>query len=341
MDDDFDLIGPLSARRVKPPGISGEAAAQTAMVDAALERRAAANRLFGKGLAETAQDYVVGEELRTAVNVALRLGRPLLLSGDPGTGKTQAAYWLAQVLGLGDVLAFHVTSESRAQDLLYHFDAGSWFRATQVAALRQVEGEVPKERFLHAGPLGLAFGWDGTPERPRAVLIDEVDKATRDFPNDLLWELDQMRFTVAETGRELACPPDRRPVVIITSNEERRLPAPFLRRCVQHRIVLDDLTIARILGVRLRDTLGTGNGAAEAKLVEAGVRFWTRLGQRRHGLSRAYTIDEFWRSLALDARHWPGKLELLADALDQGALKELVTLRTLFPEGDLEKLRDT
>jgi MoxR-like ATPase len=168
-----------------------------------------------------AAEYIATEPLRTAVNVALSLGRPLLLTGEPGSGKTLAAWWIARRVGIApeNMYEFYVKSDSRARDLCYEFDAVSWYRESQLKATRGEAGPVPKEGFLKPGPLGHAFGWNGrAPTKPSVILIDEIDKAPRDFPNDLLLELDQMKFTIAETGDEIQCPASVRPIIVITSS---------------------------------------------------------------------------------------------------------------------------
>src|SRR5262249_43497875 len=118
---------------------------------------------FVKRHQDLATEYVATEPLRMAVNVALSLGRPLLLTGEPGSGKTLAAWWIARRVGLGaeDMHEFHVKSDSRARDLCYEFDAVSWYRESQLFATRQDAGPVPKHGFLKPGPLGHAFGWNG------------------------------------------------------------------------------------------------------------------------------------------------------------------------------------
>jgi MoxR-like ATPase len=173
-----------------------------------------------------------------AINTAIAVGEPLLITGEPGTGKTQAAYYAAYKLGLGNVLHFQVKSTSSAGDLLYEFDTVRYFHDASVS--RGLDGKLyglvalTKEDYVEKRDLWLAFE-SGT---PRVLLIDEIDKAPRDFPNDLLFELDQMQFKVAETQQVIPPQPNKanRPIVFITSNSERRLPEPFLRRCVYHHI---------------------------------------------------------------------------------------------------------
>src|SRR3954451_21332068 len=180
------------------------------------------------------EQYLAGEGLQHAVNCALVLERPLLVKGEPGTGKTLLAEAIATSLGL-PLIAWNVKSTSRAQDGLYVYDT-----VQRLYDSRFGDGDVRDiRRYIHLGPLGRALK-----EPTRVVLlIDEVDKADLEFPNDLLHELDRMRFRVAETGDEIVAA--ERPVVIITSNNEKELPDAFLRRCVFHFIDFPDPAFMR------------------------------------------------------------------------------------------------
>ncbi|MCY1066760.1 MoxR family ATPase [Nannocystis sp. RBIL2] len=199
-------------------------------------------------LAAAAECFQIDDDLAEAVNVALAVGAPLLLTGEPGTGKTQLAYYLAWQFGLQPEQPFtlEVKSNSAARDLLYRFDTVAYFHEAQ----RRDGARIDKQSFIEKGPLWRAFAAIRS-GKPAIVLIDEIDKAPRDFPNDLLHELDQYSFRVAETGEVITAdrnaPP---PVVVVTSNSEKRLPDAFLRRCVVHRIefseeVLRDAVAAR------------------------------------------------------------------------------------------------
>ncbi|TPK87363.1 MoxR family ATPase [Mesorhizobium sp. B2-4-17] len=359
--NDFDLIGPLYESAAKAaqenkdsPAQKAELARLAKLAGETLVRRSERNKPFVRSHQDFAPGYVASAPFLTAANVALSLGRPLLLTGEPGSGKTLAAYWLAHVLDLGGVLEFNVKSESRAQQLLYDFDAVSWFRESQAAAAAGSKEKIDKTKHIHPGVLGRAFGWKEPPERVAVVLIDEIDKAPRDFPNDLLLELDQMRFRIAEDDdREVVCPDDRRPVVVITSNQERRLPDPFLRRCVQHEIKLDDDTIAKILsthmsvvrmmsGPALKPAEEKAVAEAETAIIDAALPVWGAV--KRTKLGRNYTIDEFWRWLALATYGLRTSVELagLAKELQANNLHcEQLRNQALFAEVDLAALENS
>ncbi|MCC4243198.1 AAA family ATPase [Stappia indica] len=183
--------------------------------------------------------YVATEDLRIAVNAAIALQRPLLVKGEPGTGKTVLAQEIASALG-ANLIEWHIKSTTKAQQGLYEYDAVSRLRDSQLGDDRVHD----IANYIRKGRLWEAFTAD---ERP-VLLIDEIDKADIEFPNDLLRELDRMEFHVYETGETIAA--RQRPVVIITSNNEKELPDAFLRRCFFHYITFPDAeTMSEIVEV--------------------------------------------------------------------------------------------
>lgn len=265
-----------------------------------------------------------GDELETAMNTALAVGLPLLLTGEPGTGKTQAAYYAAWKLGVEPVLHFQVKSDSTARDLLYSFDAVEYFHD---AHLEKTDKLPDKDKYVTRRELWEAL----TSDHPRVLLIDEIDKAPRDFPNDLLHELDKMEFTVRETGKPVSAPAEMRPVVLITSNSERRLPEPFLRRCVYHHIQFDDKLARRAVEVRLER--GEYGNLSREFLEMALQRF---LALRERSLRKPPATGELlvWlRVLALAARTSPVRL-------DERDLSKLHYLGALLKDHeDMESLK--
>lgn len=194
-----------------------------------------------------ADNYIADPGLRDACNVALLLGQPLLLTGEPGTGKTQFAYNLAWELGFGSPLKFETKSDSEARDLFYTYDALKRFQDIQSGVSSRnglkyityqalglaILGTREHEEIKHI--LSEDFVLD-SPHRS-VVLVDEIDKAPRDFPNDLLNELDQLYFKIPELGNsKVVIEPTLQPIVIITSNSEKDLPDAFLRRCIYYNI---------------------------------------------------------------------------------------------------------
>ncbi|MGL4294159.1 MAG: AAA family ATPase, partial [Aestuariivirga sp.] len=178
---------------------------------------------------EGTRDYVATDDLRTAVNAAIVLERPLLVKGEPGTGKTVLAREIARALGT-PVIEWNIKSTTKAQQGLYEYDAVARLRDSQLGDTRVHD----ISNYIRQGKLWDAFTH---PQRP-VLLIDEIDKADIEFPNDLLQELDRMEFHVYETGQTVKA--ERRPIVLITSNNEKELPDAFLRRCFFHYIKFPD-----------------------------------------------------------------------------------------------------
>lgn len=244
------------------------------------------------------RSYLADRGLVDAVNVALTLQQPLLLTGEPGTGKTQLAASLAHELELPSPLAFHTKSTSAVTDLFYAYDALRHFHDSQFR-----EGARPVDDYIEYACLGLAILLGMPPDEAdpflpeslrgrgptrSVVLVDEIDKAPRDVPNDMLNEVEQMAFTVKETGRHFAADPEFRPVLVLTSNSEKALPDAFLRRCVFYHIPFPDRDRLRRI---VRGRIGTNGAFGDEKLEHA--------------------LEHFEELRELDLRKRPATAELL------------------------------
>ena len=267
--------------------------------------------------------YIASGPLVDAVNCAIALERPLLIKGEPGTGKTILARHVAEGLGM-PMLSWHIKSTSKAADGLYVYDTvqrlnDSRFGTGDVADIR---------RYIKLGPLGQAFA---AAER-QVLLIDEIDKADLEFPNDLLRELDEMRFTVLETGDEVVA--KERPVVLITSNNEKELPDAFLRRCIFHYIEFPDVPL-------MRKIVAVHHPHLEAKLLDQVLIkfYWLRDQQElRKKPSTSELVD--WISALLMSgistaqieAHIPFLGALLKKEQDVGALQRYDERSGKYPQ---------
>jgi MoxR-like ATPase len=242
--------------------------------------------------------------LVNAVNVSLLLNQPLLLTGEPGTGKSQLAYSLAWELGMGDPLKFRTKSTSTARDLFYTYDALGRFHAAQSVAAPAGPGQ-----YLKLQALGLAMALSNTysprdllppqyaNQAPRrsVVLIDEIDKAPRDFPNDILNELEDNRFLISELDNlEISADPDLPPILIITSNSEKDLPDAFLRRCAFYNVPFPDRAgLARIVALRLGEYAG-----GSSQFLDDALEIFDLLRRSSNSLRKPPATAEFLGWLA-------------------------------------------
>lgn len=234
--------------------------------------------------AENPADYIADEGLCKAVNVALALGQPLLVTGDPGCGKTRLAHSMAFDLELGEPLIFHTKTTSAAADLFYYFDTLGRFHD---AHSREQKAADP-EKYVTYQALGLAIllaqekgkadaflpkEFRGKGPTRSLVLIDEIDKAPRDLPNDILNEIEKMSFSVRETGRSFSADQAFRPVILLTSNSEKNLPDAFLRRCVFYHISFPD---EKRLGQILQKRFGK-EGGLDPEFVKNLIRHFEKI----------------------------------------------------------------
>lgn len=283
-----------------------------------------------RDLAKSAASYVAPDGLYEAADVAIALGAPLLITGEPGTGKTQAAYHLAHVYAVPSdhVFRLDVRSSSTAEDLTARLDTIAYFHAAHIKDLSGSTEVIDKTAFYEEGPLYKAYR---RATGASVVLIDEIDKASRDFPNDLLNTLDQHTFIVRETQDEVKRADGiPLPLVVITSNTERRLPDPFLRRCIYHHIDFDEVLVRRAVEAHAADL------ELDGALVDAAIERFMTLRRPRLELRKLPSTGELLHWLYA-LRRRPG---LDVAQLVDCPLAKLPALSALIKShDDLERLR--
>ncbi len=308
----FDIIRPDSGEPISPSILGHlDAPRSSSAVEELSDLRTSARR------------YIVDEDLATAINMALCVRAPLLITGEPGTGKTQVAYYLEWALS-APLFRYQVRSTSTATDLKYDFDAVAYLRYShdRSAATKQRSDR----EFLKKHALWLAY----ESEEPCILLVDEIDKAPRDFPNDLLREIDEHEFEhpfadeVGETERTIKPKAPRPPIVIATSNAERKLPDAFLRRCIVHHIALDDNFIRRVVESRVSLQIDPAvRSAALTRIFE----------MRSRQLSRTPSTAEALTWLAVLAA-----MRVRADTIKTKPLDQLPGLQALVKDPDDRRL---
>ncbi|MCB1824653.1 MAG: AAA family ATPase [Candidatus Competibacteraceae bacterium] len=324
------------------------------------------------------EGYLAPPDLAAAVDVALTLGMPLLLTGEPGSGKSALADSVAHELGLGQALRFVVKSDTEARDLFYRFDTVGRFHAAQTPGAdahpgRYISFAALGKAILHAKPpsfveeLGVpARAVDHPGERTRSVvLIDEIDKAPRDVPNDILVEIETMRFDIPELsggGRAVRIGLDDarnenqyRPIVIFTSNREKALPEPFLRRCAFYHLEFppfkaaegdpEAVTVTGIVGARLGGRYERDRSRDAERRKNLAIDFFRFLRADRRGLERRPTLAELldWLDFLMPQAVAPDQWEELAALEKPGSEAErwlLTSIETLLLKKPTDQRRD-
>lgn len=292
-----------------------------------------------RDLERAAERFRPSPDLLNAMNAALITRTPLLLTGEPGTGKTQVAYFLARYFQI-KLFKYQVHSNSQAKDMRYDFDAVAYLRDAYLAQHTNNPALLEDERYrdeprnnpkyLKKGELWAAYQC----EEPSVLLIDEIDKAPRDFPNDLLLELDQNRFPEPFVQGKEVVNEGAPPIVILTSNGERRLPDAFLRRCMVHQITLDDALLKSVLSSWQGQLHRMQSEQEQEALQQAALQVFNKI--RRLPLSKKPGTAELllWISV-LSAQG------VTADTLEHPVKKPIPALSALIKEdGDFDQVTD-
>ncbi len=277
--------------------------------------------------------YIPSDGLVDAMNVALALSQPLLLTGEPGTGKTRLADHVAWIFELDDPLVFNAQTTSSVRDLFYRYDALGHFQYSQTSKQVLTDDEV-EERFIKYQALGQAI----RDNRQFVVLIDEIDKAPRDLPNDILAALENLAFSVPEINKHYQSKPDNRPIIIMTSNSEKNLPDAFLRRvCFYHIPFPTEAALLEILQSKVE-------GMSQVDLQSAIAHFSTIRGGKKVKLQKKPATAEliYW-TLLLQKMEFPTEKLRDTSQLDAAELKKLGTSYSVLAKTkeDMKALRNS
>lgn len=272
--------------------------------------------------------YMPSDGLVDAVNVALTLGQPLLLTGEPGTGKTQLAYHIAHYFGLGSPLVFTAQTSSTAMDLFYKYDALGHFQYNQNNKDPLSIAEL-ENRFVKYNALGEAI----RAQKRVVVLIDEIDKAPRDLPNDVLFAIEKLRFKIPELDKSYESIPNARPIIILTSNSEKNLPDAFLRRVIYFHIPFPSAEdLLKILNAKTE-------GISEADLNKA-IEHFSHIRELKLKKSPATAELIFWVLLLQKIGFPMAKLDGTLSDAEKESLKLSYSVLAKNKE-DLQSLKDS
>lgn len=280
---------------------------------------------------ELLMPYLPSTDLIEAVNISAMLGRPLLVKGEPGCGKTKLAEAIAYEVHKDEIIQnkysldeiyfeLHVKSSGKAIDSLYKYDYVKRLQHAQLSSALNKELIEDQKEYIKLGPLGKAFVQSNHYVKPVVILIDEIDKANSDFPNDLLRELDELKFTIDELGETITANKNVKPIIIITSNDEKELPLPFLRRCIFHYISFpSEERLRKIAKAHFSGLVSDSEIIDQVVAVYSHLR--TRMDDEKDNREKKVTTSELidWCSILL--KHKPKEIkELLTGKLPYSSI---------------------